>query len=597
MLEHLRARIGWVLGDAHTAATLVHSAALGDTVDVEDEFYEPLFRTFEHGLGVLRLLDAALGTCQFDVERLGGSAPPKASPPRPSLPTRSCGGLDCRSARRTAWRRRWCSCAERTPRGSMWSWWPKPLARRSAETSSLDARGPARGAGSVELRRTADHPGRTGARGDGVAPGQMRQRLAADVAWREARQAQIEAARTERQRRTARPRKQVTWRHAEVPDHPHRQPAASRLIDRAAPRSRGRQATPASTQHIAEAVKDAVQRQVDAGVDVVNDGEMGKIGYSTYVTNRLTGFARPPSRRAAPAAGPGRFPDLDAVRRRRVGSCAMRSRPSAPATSSRRTPRRSRPTSPTSKRPRRRPAPSDVFMSAASPGVVAFFIPNQHYGNHEAYLAAHRRGDAAGVPRHRRGRHHPAARLPGPGDGRHRVPERGREFRQRGGAERRGAEPRAARTPARPDARAHLLGQLRGPAPPRHRAAATSSIWCCRRTPRRSSLEACNPRHAHEWRVFEDVKLPEGTVPRAGRDRLDEQLRRAPGPGRRALAATTPSVVGAERVMAGSDCGFGTFAGVSNVAPSVVWAKFGSMAEGARRAAERVSSRVGAATQ
>ena len=70
VLEHLRARVGWVLGDAHTAATLVHSAALGDTVDVEDEFYEPLFRTFEHGLGVLRLLDAALGTCQFDVELL-----------------------------------------------------------------------------------------------------------------------------------------------------------------------------------------------------------------------------------------------------------------------------------------------------------------------------------------------------------------------------------------------------------------------------------------------------------------------------------------------------------------------------------------------
>ena len=74
VLEHLRARVGWVLGDAHTAATLVHSAALGDTVDVEDEFYELLFRTFEHGLGVLRLLDAALGTCQFDVKLLASRA-------------------------------------------------------------------------------------------------------------------------------------------------------------------------------------------------------------------------------------------------------------------------------------------------------------------------------------------------------------------------------------------------------------------------------------------------------------------------------------------------------------------------------------------
>ncbi len=74
VLEHLRARIGWVLGDAHTAATLVHSAALGDTVDVEDEFYEPLFRAFAHGIEVLRLLESALATCQFDVQRLAARA-------------------------------------------------------------------------------------------------------------------------------------------------------------------------------------------------------------------------------------------------------------------------------------------------------------------------------------------------------------------------------------------------------------------------------------------------------------------------------------------------------------------------------------------
>jgi 5-methyltetrahydropteroyltriglutamate--homocysteine methyltransferase len=55
------------------------------------------------------------------------------------------------------------------------------------------------------------------------------------------------------------------------------------------------------------------------------------------------------------------------------------------------------------------------------------------------------------------------------------------------------------------------------------------------------------------------------------------------------------SVVGPERVIAGSDCGFGTFAGVSNVAPSVVWAKFRAMTEGAKRAAER--SKVAAAAR
>jgi argininosuccinate lyase len=74
VLEHLRARVGWVMGSAATAQTLVHGAAFGDTVDVEDELYEPLFRTFEHGIAFLKLADAALGTCQFDKEKLAARA-------------------------------------------------------------------------------------------------------------------------------------------------------------------------------------------------------------------------------------------------------------------------------------------------------------------------------------------------------------------------------------------------------------------------------------------------------------------------------------------------------------------------------------------
>ena|SRR6266516_4795858 len=108
------------------------------------------------------------------------------------------------------------------------------------------------------------------------------------------------------------------------------------------------------------------------------------------------------------------------------------------------------------------------------------------------------------------------------------------------------------------------------------------------------SLEACNPRHAHEWRVFEYRRQPEdrylipGVIDSTTNfvehpDLVAERLLNYAG------------VVGVERVMGGSDCGFGTFAGVSNVAPSVVWAKFRSMAEGTRRAAERVS--INAATR
>ncbi len=201
VLEHLRARIGWVLGDAHTAATLVHSAALGDTVDVEDEFYEPLFRTFEHALGVLRLLEAALATCQFDVERLAKRAADgftTATELADTLVRR--GGLSFRQAHRVASMVVQLSGAD-----------PGRVDAELVAKAAQQVLGHAVHLDPADLRAALDPwcfveqrttPG-------GPAPAamqahleQLRQRLAVDIAWREARQAQIEAARVERQRRT-----------------------------------------------------------------------------------------------------------------------------------------------------------------------------------------------------------------------------------------------------------------------------------------------------------------------------------------------------------------------------------------------------------
>jgi 5-methyltetrahydropteroyltriglutamate--homocysteine methyltransferase len=101
------------------------------------------------------------------------------------------------------------------------------------------------------------------------------------------------------------------------------------------------------------------------------------------------------------------------------------------------------------------------------------------------------------------------------------------------------------------------------------------------------SLEACNPRHAHEWQVFESRRLPDDRYLVPGViDSTNNFVEHPDLIAQRLL--NYANIVGAERVIAGSDCGFGTFAGVSNAAPSVVWAKFRSMAEGARRAGERV---------
>jgi argininosuccinate lyase len=202
VLEHLRARIGWVLGDAHTAATLVHSAALGDTVDVEDEFYEPLFRAFEHGLGTLRLLDAALGTSQFDVDLFADRASngfTTATELADTLVRRA--GLGFRQAHRVASTVVQLSAAD-PARVNV-----ELVARAARQALGREIRldpedlQAALDPWSFVEQRTS--PGGPAPSAMEAHLAQLHQRLEADEAWRVARQTQIEAARTERQRRAA----------------------------------------------------------------------------------------------------------------------------------------------------------------------------------------------------------------------------------------------------------------------------------------------------------------------------------------------------------------------------------------------------------
>ncbi len=104
------------------------------------------------------------------------------------------------------------------------------------------------------------------------------------------------------------------------------------------------------------------------------------------------------------------------------------------------------------------------------------------------------------------------------------------------------------------------------------------------------SLEAANPRHEHEWRVWRDVKLPDGKVLIPGVITQSSMLVEHPE-----LVADRierfASVVGRENVIAGSDCGFATFAGSMEIHPSIVWAKLAALAEGARIASRRLWGR------
>jgi argininosuccinate lyase len=202
VLEHLRARIGWVLGDAHTAATLVHSAALGDTVDVEDEFYEPLFRTFEHGLGVLRLLEAALATCQFDVERLAkraGEGFTTATELADTLVRR--GGLPFRQAHRVASKVvQLCGADSRRVDVELVAEAARQSVGRAVHLDPADLRAALDPWCFVEQRTIPGGPAPVAMQ---AHLAQLRQRLQSDIAWRAARQTQIEAARAERQLRSA----------------------------------------------------------------------------------------------------------------------------------------------------------------------------------------------------------------------------------------------------------------------------------------------------------------------------------------------------------------------------------------------------------
>jgi argininosuccinate lyase len=211
VLEHVRARIGWVWGEAQTTTTLVHSAALGDTVDVEDELYAPLFRTFEHAISTLRLLDAALATCRFDTAKLAaraGEGFTTATELADTLVRRT--GLSFRQAHRVA------AATVRLAAGEPERVTPELVVRAAHEALGQSDAAGVNGAEwlPADALREALDPWafvRSHALPGGPAPAAMRShldlmrgQLAADVAWRKARLEQIERARAERHERAAR---------------------------------------------------------------------------------------------------------------------------------------------------------------------------------------------------------------------------------------------------------------------------------------------------------------------------------------------------------------------------------------------------------
>ena len=333
--------------------------------------------------------------------------------------------------------------------------------------------------------------------------------------------------------------------------------------------------------HIRAAVADVVRRQAAAGIDVVSDGEMSKPSYATYVKDRLTGFggASHPLQYQDLVDFPGMarrvFGDPGRARRRTpacIGAIGVRDRAAA---------------STDAENLRAALAVvgvAEAFLIAALPGVISLFFKNEHYPGHEPYLfaiAEAMRHEYAAVARAgfvlqvdcpdlAMGRHIQFAQLSV------------EEFRKMARLHIEALNQALADVP--PDqARVHLCwGNYEGP---HHYDVPLAEILDVVFTARPTgiSFEAANPRHAHEWKVFERVKLPAGKVLIPGvidstTNFIEHPELVAERIGRYAR------LVGRDNVIAGTDCGFGTWVGQSAVDPDIVWAKLATLAEGARLA-------------
>lgn len=333
---------------------------------------------------------------------------------------------------------------------------------------------------------------------------------------------------------------------------------------------------------VTSAVADIVRKQAELGVDILNDGEQGKVGYSTYVRHRLTGFegeSQMPSR-----ADWEDFPTAAA----RQGRSTI-SRPTCNGPIAWKNSAAVQRDIANLKAALTTVQPAETFMTAASPGVIAHFLRNEYYPSREAYMARlcevmKEEYDAivqAGFvlqvdcPDLAMGRHLAFPDLSNAAFVK--IAEANVE-----------ALNHALRDLPPDRLRLHLCwGNYEGP---HHRDIPLRDILrvVLKARPQAISLEGANPRHEHEWAVFRDIKLPEDKVLIPGV--LDSTTNFIEHPELVAQRLVRyAEVVGRENVIAGTDCGFGTFARSNpQVETDIVWAKFQSMAEGARLASQEL---------
>lgn len=339
---------------------------------------------------------------------------------------------------------------------------------------------------------------------------------------------------------------------------------------------------------LAAEVVEVVKKQVAAGVDVVSDGELSKISYATYIRDRITGFE----------GDTPREPGLDLIEFPRL----LKKLADTGATAKYRRPRCVAPIAVKNMGPVRADierlkkaaeagGPTEAFMNAASPGTIALFQPNDYYKTPDEYLVAIAEAMRAeyeaivesgillqidapdlGMGRHTMYKHRTVEEYL-------RLAERHVEVLNH-----------ALRNVPADRVRMHMCwGNYEGP---HHHDVPMAQMLpiVMKAKPQALLFEAANPRHAHEWAVFRDQKIPQDKILIPGVLSSTTNYVEHPELVAERLVRFA-EIVGKERVMAGSDCGFSTFAGFGPVDPDITYMKLASMAEGARLASRKLWGR------
>jgi 5-methyltetrahydropteroyltriglutamate--homocysteine methyltransferase len=336
-----------------------------------------------------------------------------------------------------------------------------------------------------------------------------------------------------------------------------------------------------------QGVADIVRRQAETGIDVVSDGETSKISYSTYIKDRYTGFSGEYT--PGPHLDLRDYPEFRERMKAFLGPRhEKRMRCTAPIALADRTMleqdlanfRAALATTPR----------TEGFLNAASPGVVAAFMPNAHYASHEKYIEAlaealkieYEAIAAAGFvlqvdcPDLAMARHTAFQDLSDDA------------FVARAAFHVEALNHALARVPA-DQVRIHVCwGNYEGPHD--HDIELARILPTVLKVKARAILfEAANPRHEHEWTVWRDARVPDDLLLIPGV--LDSCSNYVEHPELVAQRIERfAGLVGRERVLAGTDCGFGTFAGYSKVDGAIAFKKLRSLVEGAALASSRLWS-------